>query len=273
MTQDNSAERRIPPVGNPEPPTDPEEDQTMRRLRDLTRRSEKFDPKLVAEGRKDLRVTPQSTRFTLERLLSGRLTMEEAEGILAEREATRESQRQKQIARLTEQIDRLGGQAMFDQLTGLSNRRSFEMQMEQILRSGKPFGIVYADIDRFKLVNDQFGHSVGDLAIKTAGKTLEASLAEGATVFRIGGDEFVILDLTAQNEATLLERTELSRAQIAAQSILVSDKVDTGITMSFGGGIFRGKGKREYEEFKDRVDKEGLLDGAKKTRNAVVIVR
>ncbi len=273
MTQDSSSEtRRIPPIGDPTPPEDLtflKEQRERLKNKGPERRHQGFDIGRLSEGFKDLRRVPQSTKFVLERLSKGLLTTDEAEKFINERG----NAQQREIQRLKAQIDRLGGAAMFDSLTGLPNRRSFDKELAGLLRSKKPFGIAYGDIDKFKTVNDTYGHNVGDQALRTAAQALASGLPESASVFRWGGDEFALLDSAATEENALFSVTDGARANVAAQSIEVGGGRDIAITMSFGGGIFRGSSILELNALKDRIDKEALLEGAKQTRNSVVIIR
>jgi diguanylate cyclase (GGDEF)-like protein len=84
-----------------------------------------------------------------------------------------------------------------DTLTGLANRTSFREHLLQALARGKrtdrPVGLMFLDLDRFKAVNDTFGHDAGDLLLKTAADRLKACVREVDTVARMGGDEFTVL--------------------------------------------------------------------------------
>lgn len=84
-----------------------------------------------------------------------------------------------------------------DTLTGLANARVFEERAKQVIaaarRSGRPFTIVYVDLDRFKLVNDEYGHSEGDRLLRTFGTLIGEGLRTTDLVARLGGDEFAIL--------------------------------------------------------------------------------
>jgi|GEM_PF-1713845 len=87
--------------------------------------------------------------------------------------------------------------AHYDQLTGVPNRMLFFDRLGQALlqarRYGKPFGLLYMDLDGFKEVNDSFGHKIGDMALKEASLRMVDTLRESDTVARMGGDEFVAL--------------------------------------------------------------------------------
>jgi diguanylate cyclase (GGDEF)-like protein len=82
--------------------------------------------------------------------------------------------------------------SMTDTLTGLFNRRKFKEQIQQYCKNPeKPFLICYMDLDKFKEVNDTYGHDTGDLLLQACAKRLMKSLKPQDMLFRIGGDEFV----------------------------------------------------------------------------------
>lgn len=100
-------------------------------------------------------------------------------------------------ARVTRANERIAHLANHDDLTGLHNRRSFEMHLQQTIaiatRSEMKHGLLYLDLDRFKLVNDTCGHQAGDeLLIQLTGM-VSARLRRGDLFARLGGDEFAII--------------------------------------------------------------------------------
>jgi len=90
--------------------------------------------------------------------------------------------------------------ARFDHLTGVLNRRAFQeildAEIERSLRYHDPLTLAYLDCDNFKPVNDQYGHKVGDQALRTVARTIQDNLRRSDRIARVGGDEFVVL-LTA----------------------------------------------------------------------------
>ena len=88
-------------------------------------------------------------------------------------------------------------QAFHDPLTGLANRALFEDRLDLAIagahRHGYILGIAYIDVDEFKLVNDRFGHDLGDRVLVTLGERLEHSVRQIDTAARFGGDEFVAI--------------------------------------------------------------------------------
>jgi diguanylate cyclase (GGDEF)-like protein len=87
--------------------------------------------------------------------------------------------------------------ARTDHLTGAINRRSFfEASQQEINRARRhrhPFTVAYMDIDDFKLINDRYGHSIGDMVLRSVAQTIKSNIREIDVVARLGGDEFVIL--------------------------------------------------------------------------------
>lgn len=106
---------------------------------------------------------------------------------------------------LISEIYRARSIALHDPLTGLANRRLLEERMQQLAamcdRSGVGFEIFYLDLDAFKPVNDNYGHSVGDQLLIEIGHRLQNQTREYDTVARVGGDEFIVLTPGSMRQA------------------------------------------------------------------------
>ncbi|MFO7807696.1 MAG: diguanylate cyclase [Candidatus Moraniibacteriota bacterium] len=84
--------------------------------------------------------------------------------------------------------------SMHDPLTGFYTRSFFEQKMSEFKKDGSvPFGVIACDVDGLKEVNDKFGHSAGDELLKRASRVLSRSFRKSDFIFRVGGDEFVVL--------------------------------------------------------------------------------
>lgn len=127
------------------------------------------------------------------------------------------------LANIQQQTEQLTHQAETDVLTGLMNRRSLEHTISQRMRSGVPFSLVMLDVDKFKLVNDTYGHKLGDEVLKHVVRVIVTSLRPDDVCYRYGGEEFVILlaRTTPAKAFSAAERIRLaverSQAPIAAQ--------------------------------------------------------
>jgi GAF domain-containing protein len=95
------------------------------------------------------------------------------------------------------QLEQLRALADQDPLTGLPNRRAFmrdlEHEVQRARRYGHPLTVIIGDVDRFKLINDTYGHPVGDRALCAVADAIRAGLRASDTAFRLGGDEFAVL--------------------------------------------------------------------------------
>lgn len=93
----------------------------------------------------------------------------------------------------------------FDLLTDIPNRFSMERKLEQLMlaanSSHEAFGLIYVDLDRFKDVNDQYGHRIGDLYLKEVTKRMKQQLRSHDFLARIGGDEFIALTTVSDGRA------------------------------------------------------------------------
>jgi diguanylate cyclase (GGDEF)-like protein len=107
--------------------------------------------------------------------------------------------------------------AQQDPLTGLANRRHFESRLNISCQQAVEFGILYIDLDKFKSVNDSFGHGTGDALLQAVAARLRAAVRGTDLVARIGGDEFAILQSTPISEdaaRTLATRINRDMAEV-----------------------------------------------------------
>lgn len=134
------------------------------------------------------------------------------------------------VLRLAEAKRMFSQMSLMDGLTGLGNKRSFDLSLEHLVQEGSSFGLCYIDINYFKTVNDRFGHNVGDALLKTVAKRIQENTSYSA--FRIGGDEFVILVDEEVEEARYKQFKE-NIDQAFAQRVRCLDK-KLHITVSLG---------------------------------------
>ncbi len=126
--------------------------------------------------------------------------------------------------------------ANHDELTRVATRRFFFEQAGRHLAAGETIAVVLFDIDDFKMINDRFGHLMGDLVLKDAGALFLRSTRTDDVIARYGGDEFVLLtlNLTVEETAAVAERlaAELSQLQWRAGEATLRMSVTVGIACS-----------------------------------------
>jgi diguanylate cyclase (GGDEF)-like protein len=101
-------------------------------------------------------------------------------------------------------------QARTDPLTGVRNRRAFDMALDEALADpcARPFGLMHVDLDFFKAVNDSLGHAAGDAVLRHVAAVLTQETRTSDTVARVGGDEFMVLLPNVADPARLSEIAE-----------------------------------------------------------------
>ena len=137
------------------------------------------------------------------------------------------------LARVSEGQQRLHHQAYHDSLTGLANRALFRERLGKALdthrRNGLPVALLFADLDDFKLINDSFGHAMGDQVLRAIGDRLLNCVPPEDMVARLGGDEFAVLLDHRAGEAELIARRMLATLR---ETFLVG-----GQTIAIGASI------------------------------------
>ncbi|HXD07668.1 MAG TPA: GGDEF domain-containing protein [Burkholderiaceae bacterium] len=125
-----------------------------------------------------------------------------------------------------------------DALTGLANRRQFELvlegELDRVARSGEMALVLLLDIDHFKAVNDEHGHAAGDLVLQAVAQRLNECVRPMDTVARYGGEEFAII-LPNCSPAFGQAVAERLRRRVASRPVGVAVHTDLRITVSVGG--------------------------------------
>jgi diguanylate cyclase (GGDEF)-like protein len=130
--------------------------------------------------------------------------------------------------------------ARIDQLTGMYNRKYLEEFIEKAIpqakRAGISFGVLMIDIDYFKMINDTYGHDIGDEAIRVISKVIKDSIRSSDVAIRYGGEEFLVLLYNCKKEAISLVAEKI-RIEFAKQKIQAANEAFTK-TLSVGASIF-----------------------------------
>ena len=150
-----------------------------------------------------------------------------------------------EVESLKKELEQVKVESMTDSLTGISNRKAFDVALEQTVISSREqeasFNILIIDIDYFKKFNDTYGHLVGDKVLRFVASTLRRSLKGSDIVARFGGEEFTVI----------LPKTPIESAEIVAQQIrqtissgslkdTKNGRLYGSITVSIGIAQFRG---------------------------------
>jgi diguanylate cyclase (GGDEF)-like protein/putative nucleotidyltransferase with HDIG domain len=148
--------------------------------------------------------------------------------------------------------------AFNDYLTGLNNRRYYELYLQKLdVKNNYPVSIIMADINGLKLINDAFGHSVGDKLLIEASKILKANVKKDQLLARIGGDEFVIVlpKTDSKDTSKLIQKIKKQIAKVMINSIQLS--------ISFGYSTITDSSKTVHDIFRNAEDimyREKLLE-------------
>lgn len=167
---------------------------------------------------------------------------------------------------------RLRQEAHFDDLTGLANRRYFTGELIRAVnaarRHGHPMSLCICDLDRFKGINDTFGHAAGDRALQAFAEAILLELRQDELAVRLGGDEFCILfaHSSASEAQICLERI---RENVATLEVALEEEAAFHLTASFGVADFDRSMDHEY--FLDAADR-ALYQAKRDGRNRVVLL-
>ncbi len=170
--------------------------------------------------------------------------------------------------------DLLSTIALVDPLTELSNRRALDWDLpRQIQRSrdrNRPLSLMIFDLDFFKNINDSYGHLVGDVSLKLLSARLRHNLRSNDTLFRYGGEEFVVILSDTQAE----EAGEIGQRLcqiIGSQAFTINDDLELSLTVSVGVAVLNDDDDAKGLTLLERADQR-LRHAKQSGRNRVVTV-
>ncbi|MCD1261449.1 EAL domain-containing protein [Paenibacillus athensensis] len=147
---------------------------------------------------------------------------------------------QEQTAMLRQSEEKLQHLAYYDVLTDLPNRLHFSRYLQELITGAKPpelpIAVVFADLNRFKDINDSLGHAVGDALLQTIAGMFARLVSDGCKVFRLGGDEFVFV-LEAAREDKLRQMTQRIFSAFA-EPIRLKEEMTLYVTVSLGVSLY-----------------------------------
>jgi diguanylate cyclase (GGDEF)-like protein/PAS domain S-box-containing protein len=131
--------------------------------------------------------------------------------------------------------------AFHDPLTGLANRVAFDERLDAAIasaqRHGDCLGVIYLDIDDFKSINDNYGHSAGDSVLIAIARRLEGAVRSEDVVARLGGDEFVVI-LPRLDDAEDLERVAAKLRETVAKRLKVNAALEFDLGAATGAALY-----------------------------------
>lgn len=144
------------------------------------------------------------------------------------------------IAWMQAVLDALCELSSRDALTGLANRRQFELalasEIDRVARAGEPALVLMIDIDHFKKINDSHGHPAGDLVLKGVAQVLHDCIRPMDTLARVGGEEFAMIlpNCPPSFGLTVAERVRL---KVQGRAIAITPGQQVHVTVSIGGAF------------------------------------
>jgi diguanylate cyclase len=177
-----------------------------------------------------------------------------------------------ELAKLRGELRGAVHDALTDPLTGLANRRSFDLELgAAAARAGRssPAHLVMADIDRFKRVNDSHGHDIGDEVLRIVGEVLLANVRRDSLVARVGGDEFGLLLPRASPRYAAGIATRLCEL-LASRPLVVRGIPDVSERITLSIGVAAWKADESSAEWYARAD-AALYQAKRGGRNRVAI--
>lgn len=156
----------------------------------------------------------------------------------------------------------------YDTMTNTLNRRKFFEEGEQLFTTSKNLYAIMIDIDNFKMINDQYGHHIGDVVIKQTALNIMNKKLKNSFLGRIGGEEFALIG-TYKNKADIIQNIDEIRIFIQNDTIFTDNNEKINFTISSGISFF----KDEFitiDDFLKDADK-GLYEAKGSGKNKTVL--
>lgn len=237
-------------------------DDTINNTQDFSKIIDEHLNRFERQG--DPNLTMKEAMLLIQKLITGSdLIKKTTKTFITQLEKTRQ-----QITTLQNELHKARSEAIHDALTGLFNRRAFELESAELNEQKMPYSIVMFDIDHFKNVNDSYGHSFGDLVVKAVAQTALKTFPKSCHVYRLGGDEFVVIlkNTTIGPAVRLANSCRQNTMRINIRTIH-NNEVVSSIRTSFG--VAQWNGRTSFAETLERAD-QMLYKAKAQGRNRVM---
>jgi len=219
-------------------------------------------------------IAPPARGEALQRLLGATL-LENRNLTTQVREIEAELRRRSaELAKLRRELRGAVNDALSDPLTGLANRRSFDLELRAMAARtsrSSPAHLVMADIDHFKRVNDTHGHAIGDEVLRIVGEVLLANVRRDTLVARLGGDEFgLLLPRASPHYATGI--ASRLRQLLASRPLVVRGLPEASERITLSIGVAGWQAGESMAEWCARAD-AALYEAKRRGRNRISIAR
>ncbi len=177
-----------------------------------------------------------------------------------------------EVQQMRQDMHSLKQESLTDNLTGVPNRKAFDMEMKvraaEALEKGKPLSLITIDIDHFKVFNDTFGHQVGDQVLRLVARTLAEGLRPSEILSRYGGEEFTVIvpNMKLRDAEKLADKL---RERIAAKDIINQSKNEKLGRLSISLGVAQLHPGEPLDNLLDRSDR-ALYRAKAAGRNTVI---
>ncbi|MBS1717143.1 MAG: GGDEF domain-containing protein [Armatimonadetes bacterium] len=160
------------------------------------------------------------------------------------------------VAALQEQLQSIEAASKTDALTGVANRAAVEAHflfiLDRVASGEEPYSMAIFDLDRFKPINDRYGHVAGDRALQEFARLLKRSFAKTGFVARLGGDEFVVI--AKESEAALQRQAQKLQIELSKTDFPIPGQLDAVMTLAASVGVTSISPKDTFEQATNRAD-------------------
>jgi diguanylate cyclase len=178
----------------------------------------------------------------------------------------------REVNDLRDRLESVKKESLTDQLTGISNRKAFDVEMQQSIahavETGEPLSVIMCDIDRFKVFNDTWGHQTGDQVLRLVANCLSENVKGRDTAARYGGEEFVVI-LPQTTLASAVNLANQIRGKVESKKLVKKSTGDILGVITISAGVAEYEGQESPADFLRRAD--ACLYAAKRSgRNCVI---